>query len=42
MRIHPRYETELAKQQELLSRPNEVDTSFYNGIYDRYRNPVLT
>ena len=42
MRIHPRYETELAKQQELLGRPNEVDTSFYNGIYDRYRNPVLT
>ena len=42
MRIHPRYEIELAKQQELLSRPNEVDTSFYNGIYDRYRNPVLT
>ena len=42
MRIHPRYEVELAKQQELLNRPNEVDDSFYNGIYDRYKNPVLT
>ena len=42
MRIHPQYEKELAKQQELLNRPNEVDDSFYNGIYDRYQYPVLT
>ena len=42
MRIHPQYEKELAKHQELLNRPNEVDASFYNGIYDRYKYPVLT
>lgn len=40
--IHPRYYEELKKQEELLSRKNSVDKSFYNGIYDRYVNPVLT
>ena len=42
MSIHPQYEKELQKQQKLLNRPNEVDDSFYNGIYHRYKNPVLT
>lgn len=33
---------ELVKEQEtLLNRPNPK-TSFYNGVYDRYANPVLT
>lgn len=27
---------------ELINRPNKIDDSFYNGIYDRYENPVLT
>lgn len=40
--IHPRYYEELKKQEELLSRKNSVDRNFYNGIYDRYVNPVLT
>lgn len=40
--IHPRYYEELKKQEELLTRKNSVDKSFYNGIYDRYVNPVLT
>ncbi|MGN0168612.1 MAG: glycosidase [Acetatifactor sp.] len=40
--IHPGYYEELKKQEELLSRKNSVDRSFYNGIYDRYVNPVLT
>ena len=42
MAIHPKYYELLKKQEELLSKKNEVDTSFYNGIYDRYVNPVLT
>ena len=28
--------------ERLLSRPNPVDEHFYNGLYIRYRNPVLT
>lgn len=42
MAIHPKYYELLKKQEELLAKKNEVDTSFYNGIYDRYVNPVLT
>lgn len=39
--IHEKY-YELVKEQEaLLSRKNEK-TGFYNGIFDRYRYPVLT
>ena len=30
------------KQELLLDRPNPKKESFYNGIYDRYENPVLT
>ena len=42
MGVHPKY-YELVKQQEaLLARKNEVDQSFYNGIYERYQFPVLT
>jgi 4-O-beta-D-mannosyl-D-glucose phosphorylase len=33
---------EEAKLELLLSRKNEIDDSIYNGIYDRYKNPVLT
>lgn len=40
--IHPKYYEELKKQEALLNRKNEVDTSFYNGVYDRYVYPVLT
>ena len=40
--IHQKYYEELEKQEQLLSRKNEIDTEFYNGIYDRYRYPVLT
>ncbi len=28
--------------ERLLSRPNPADEHFYNGLYVRYRNPVLT
>lgn len=40
--IHPRYFEEVKKQEELLRKKNTIDTSFYNGVYDRYVNPVLT
>ena len=39
--IHPKYYEELAKQEKLLTRKNE-EADFYNGIYTRYRNPVIT
>ncbi|MFO8006541.1 MAG: glycosidase [Candidatus Brocadiia bacterium] len=32
----------LEGQEELLSRPNAVDPRWHNGIYERYRHPVLT
>ena len=40
--IHEKYFELVKKQEELLNRKNEVDASFYNGIYNRYRYPVLT
>ena len=40
--IHNRYFEELKKQEELLARKNSIDTTFYNGIFDRYVYPVLT
>lgn len=40
--IHEKYYYLAQKQEELLSRRNNVDQSFYNGIYERYKNPVLT
>ncbi|MEK3705277.1 glycosidase [Paenibacillus sp. FSL R7-0198] len=40
--IHPKYKELLAKQELLLTRPNEINSSFYNGVYDRYQYPVIT
>lgn len=40
--IHPKYYQELEKQKQLLERDNHVATDFYNGLFDRYENPVLT
>lgn len=40
--IHPKYYDMLEQQEVLLNRPNEKCDSFYNGIYDRYRYPVVT
>lgn len=39
--FHERYKLELDKYEALIKRKNEK-SSFYNGIYDRYVNPVLT
>lgn len=30
------------KQEELLSMPNSVDSTWDNGVYERYTHPVLT
>ncbi|MBO5283777.1 MAG: glycosidase [Lachnospiraceae bacterium] len=40
--VHEKYYDLAAEQEKLLTRKNEVDTSFYNGLFDRYRYPVLT
>lgn len=39
--LHPEYLRQKARQEALLSRKNEK-TDFYNGIYDRWKYPVLT
>ncbi len=31
-----------AKHDELITRPNLVDESWYNGVYERYEHPVVT
>lgn len=41
MNFQEKYERETAKQEALLTRKNEK-TDDYNGIYDRYKYPVLT
>lgn len=40
--IHEKYFELIKKQEELLTKPNKVKEDFYNGIYNRYENPVLT
>ena len=40
--LHPKYIELSKKYEELIGRKNEVDETFYNGIYDRYKYPVLT
>ncbi|MCD8023187.1 MAG: glycosidase, partial [Lachnospiraceae bacterium] len=39
--LHRQYYVEQAKVDRLVSRKNRK-TDFYNGIYERYENPVLT
>lgn len=40
--LHKKYEEELKKYEALINRKNEVDPDFYNGVYDKYKYPVLT
>ena len=40
--IHKKYFELQKKQKKLLAKKNDVDKSFYNGIYSRYKNPILT
>ncbi len=42
MKLHENYFKELEKYNELIEKKNSVDKSFYNGVYDRWVNPVLT
>lgn len=42
LKIHPEYLYQKARQEALLTRPNRRDANFYNGVYDRWENPVLT
>ncbi len=39
--MHPNYYVQLEKYNKLISKKNEV-SPIYNGIYNRYINPVLT
>lgn len=39
--LHERYEIENEKYERLIARRNEK-SDFYNGIFDRYKYPVLT
>ncbi len=41
MKLHPKYYIELEKQEKILNLKNEK-TTYYNGIFDRYKHPVLT
>lgn len=39
--LHPQYYVELEKYNQLLAKKNQK-SRFYNGVFDRYENPVLT
>ena len=41
LELHPQYFVEAKILEDLLNRKN-VKSDFYNGVYDRYVNPVLT
>ncbi len=40
--MNKQYEIELEKYEKLINRKNEIDTEFYNGVYNKYKYPVLT
>ncbi len=40
--MNKHYEIEAARLELLINRKNEIDPDFYNGIYDKYKYPVLT
>ncbi|HHW68050.1 glycosidase [Defluviitalea raffinosedens] len=40
--IHEKYYELLEQQEKLLTRKNEKNEIFYNGVYDRYKYPVIT
>ncbi len=42
MDFHPNYYKELEKYKLVTTKKNMVNDRFYNGIYERYVNPVLT
>ena len=40
--IHEKYYALKEEQEKLITRKNEIDTTWYNGVYDRYKYPVIT
>ena len=40
--MNAKYKEIFAKYEELINKKNEVNKDFYNGVYERYVNPVLT
>ena len=40
--IHEKYYELVENQEKLITKENKIDTTFYNGIYNRYENAVLT
>ncbi len=40
--LHPDYYRVRAAYDEAVSKKNSIDTGFFNGIYDRWVNPVIT
>lgn len=40
--IHESFYKMKKEQEKFLSKKNKIDSSFYNGIYNRYVNPVIT
>jgi len=40
--IHENYYREKERQERIITRKNVIDESFYNGLFDRYKYPVLT
>lgn len=40
--IHDKYYDLVKEQEEFLSKKNEKKENFYNGVYDRYKQPVIT
>ncbi len=40
--IHPKYYELVKEQAKLLDKENKVKNGGYNGIYERYENPVIT
>ena len=41
MKLHEQYYVEKAKVEKLIAKKNQK-SDFYNGIYDRYIDPVLS
>ncbi|MBO4416184.1 MAG: glycosidase [Lachnospiraceae bacterium] len=42
MKLHPNYYRELERYNSVIARKNSIDKDFYNGIYERWENPVIT
>jgi 4-O-beta-D-mannosyl-D-glucose phosphorylase len=41
-KVLPSIETLMRRQASLIARPNPVDTDWHNGLFERFRDPVVT